>query len=1224
MTISNGTELDLGGNNINLGTGSVTLSDGSISNGTITSDSTFALQNGSIAANLAGSGSVIASGDGVVNLTGDNTYTGGTSIQDTATLAIGCDQALGNPDGAVTFSGAGTLQALGDLTLSNTRVVTTPADPSLAATIDTNGFDVGMPHGISGQGGLVKMGDGTLDLSGVNNSGLLGDLTVTGGFVAASAPSNLGSGALIFDGGGVQATGNLTIPSGKEIDVCAGGATFDTNSFTFEIDATIGSSNPGGAAGGITVMDSSTNGGGVLLLTGDNIFQGGTTIGGGTLATGADAALGDGGPLTFTGQGTLKATGDLTLASTRAIVTPDDPTLAAVIDSNGHSVTIPGVVSGQGGLTASDSSGDGGALTLSGQNTFTGVTIIDTATETLVLGDEDALEGSTFDTSGPGTLSWGGLSSATFGGLQGSNDFSLPTGYCLSVGGNGFSTTLSGSLCGGGSLTENGPGELVLATDSSGFTGSVTIVGGIVEAAIPAAMPGNVSAECGGTLAVGLDGPGGWQSSQVDTILSSGDFAAGASLGLDTGIDTFQFDGSAIGSSLGLAVLGTGTLDLTGTNTYSAGTAILGATLQIASASNLGASGGQITIDGGTLQATSGFDLSAPIVLGQGGGTIDVNGCDVELDGKISGSGALTAIDSSGGGTLDLTDSDNGYSGGTAIVSATVLIGSDSCLGNVSSTITLDGGTLRATGDLDLSAPIVLNPGGCTIDSNGNPVSLAGVVSGQGGLTAVDGSGNGGTLTLSGQNTFTGVTIIDTATETLVLGNEDALQGSTFDTSGPGTLSWGGLSSATFGGLQGSKDFSLPTGYALSVGGNGFSTTLSGSLCGGGSLTENGPGELVLATDSSGFTGNVTIVGGIVEAAIPAALPGNVSVQSGGTLAVGVAGVDPSTASSEIASLLTSGDFAAASNLGIDVGSGTFEYDGIIVDPAQNSPLGLVVLGSGTLFLTGSNTYSAGTMIIGATVNFSSLGNLGTGGITFDGGTLQYATGFTGSTDISGPGVTINSGGATIDTNGKTVTFASSIGNGGSGGLTVIDSSASGGNTDRIRRDRLRGRYGDRGCDTAGWCEFRPGPIARTNNPRRRHAPGIGRSRPVPPIVLNPGGGTIDTNGNLVELDGQVSGPGGLTAVDSSGAGGTLIVTGENTYSGGTTIGSGTLNLSSLGNLGSGWITFDGGTLQYATNLTSPAPDISGLGVTIDAGGATVNTNGNSVTFAYSIGGDGR
>ena len=65
----------------------------------------------------------------------------------------------------------------------------------------------------------------------------------------------------------------------------------------------------------------------------------------------------------------------------------------------------------------------------------------------------------------------------------------------------------------------------------------------------------------------------------------------------------------------------------------------------------------------------------------------------------------LTAIDSSGGGTLNLTDSDNGYSGGTAIVGATVLVDSSSCLGNANSTMTFDGGTLRATGDLDLSAP---------------------------------------------------------------------------------------------------------------------------------------------------------------------------------------------------------------------------------------------------------------------------------------------------------------------------------------------------------------------------------------------------------------------------------------------------------------------------------------------------------------------------------------
>ncbi len=60
----------------------------------------------------------------------------------------------------------------------------------------------------------------------------------------------------------------------------SGGATFDTHGHALEIDAVIGSANSGGAAGGITVMDSSTTGGGVLRLTSYNMnmYQGGTTI----------------------------------------------------------------------------------------------------------------------------------------------------------------------------------------------------------------------------------------------------------------------------------------------------------------------------------------------------------------------------------------------------------------------------------------------------------------------------------------------------------------------------------------------------------------------------------------------------------------------------------------------------------------------------------------------------------------------------------------------------------------------------------------------------------------------------------------------------------------------------------------------------------------------------------------------------------------------------------
>ena len=343
VSVTNGTQVSFGGNSVNVT--SFTLVDGSVTDGTITAAQTYTVENGSISANLGGSVGLTMSGDGLVEVTGDNTYTGGTTIEatteDTGTLAINSDQALGNPSGGVTFAGDGTLQALDDLNLSASRVITTPASASLYATIDTNGFDVAFPGTIAGTGGLVAAdssdGSGTLDPSGGTNNGFQGGITIPAGFVAASAASNLGGSglALIFDGGGLRWTSGFTIPSGEVIDVQAGGATFDTNGFNAAIAATIGG-DYGNAAGGITVMDSSANGTGVLTLTGDNLYEGGATIVSGTLAIGSDAALGDGGSLTFTGQGGLQATGNLTLGSSRQIVTPDDPTLSATIDSNGY------------------------------------------------------------------------------------------------------------------------------------------------------------------------------------------------------------------------------------------------------------------------------------------------------------------------------------------------------------------------------------------------------------------------------------------------------------------------------------------------------------------------------------------------------------------------------------------------------------------------------------------------------------------------------------------------------------------------------------------------------------------------------------------------------------------------------------------------------------------------------------------------------------------------
>src|SRR5260370_5499243 len=105
-----------------------------------------------------------------------------------------------------------------------------------------------------------------------------------------------------------------------------------------------------------------------------NTYSGSTTIAAGTLNANASSALGDESAtntLIFTG-GTLQAGGTITSPSTRGVTL----TSTGLIDTNNNSVSIAGVIGGSGGLTKSGT----GTLTLSGLNTYTGVTTISAGT----------------------------------------------------------------------------------------------------------------------------------------------------------------------------------------------------------------------------------------------------------------------------------------------------------------------------------------------------------------------------------------------------------------------------------------------------------------------------------------------------------------------------------------------------------------------------------------------------------------------------------------------------------------------------------------------------------------------------------------------------------------------------------------------------------------------------------------------------------------------------
>ena len=216
-----------------------------------------------------------------------------------------------------------------------------------------------------------------------------------------------------------------------------------------------------------------------------------------------------------------------------------------------------------------------------------------------------------------------------------------------------------------------------------------------------------------------------------------------------------------------------------------------------------------------------------------------------------------------------------------------------------------------------------------TVGGNSSSTTYSGVLSGGGSLT----KNGAGMLTLSGANTFAGLTQITAGT--LQWPTENALQNSTLDyNSYGGSLSFGSLANATFGGLQGNQALALTrTGgnVALTVGGNNSSTAYSGVLSGGGTLTKTGTGTLVLSGANT-YSGGTTI--------------------SQGTLQLGNGGTQGTIASTTVTD---NGTLAVN------------RFDTYTLGSNNSGSGSLIQQGSGTLILSGANSYNGGTTISAGT-----------------------------------------------------------------------------------------------------------------------------------------------------------------------------------------------------------------------------------------------------------------
>lgn len=226
----------------------------------------------------------------------------------------------------------------------------------------------------------------------------------------------------------------------------------------------------------------------------------------------------------------------------------------------------------------------------------------------------------------------------------------------------------------------------------------------------------------------------------------------------------------------GLTKTGSGTLKVrSANNTYTGSTLVTGGTLLIDRERSLGGNpsiftADQLTLDGGTLQINADFTVGSTlanlgVTLGSGNATITLdNGITAGISSAICGSGNLTNTYGGGGGTTLTLSGANTYTGKTVLENGTLIIDSETRLGNnpgsfANDHLTLnDGTTLILSGSFaidDSNRGVTLRSGTCTIDVAGS-VTIANVITGSGGFTKT----SAGSLTLSADNDYSGSTTV--------------------------------------------------------------------------------------------------------------------------------------------------------------------------------------------------------------------------------------------------------------------------------------------------------------------------------------------------------------------------------------------------------------------------------------------------------------------------------
>lgn len=768
-------------------------------------------------------------------------------------------------------------------------------------------------------------------------------------------------------------------------------------------------------------------------------------------------------------------------------------------------------------------------------------------------------------------------------------------------GGAGDGSTWNDTANWTGGLLPGGTGIAQFGTDGAatqiGLTSSQSL--GSIRLTADSTLSRTIGSAAGSAITLSLAGSGGvlLENLSATQTLTLAPMVTGGtqpmSVSLAAGSISTAAGGIVIGASLSgtaFTKIGTGTLTLTGTNSYTGTLTINAGAVQIGDGGSSGTPGNaNIAINSGSLvfnrsgTLTTGFSLSGSGTLVQNGsGTIELTSAStfsgpVNVNAgtlKLSGNGAIGngAISIATGGTLEVARDSSTYnmfnvlSGSGALVKSgtgSLLLGSASA--SFTGTSTVKGGTLivGATGgshSLVGGGPIVLENAGTVLAhwAIGGSYTFANAISGPGGVTMDSGSN---TATLSGANTYTGPTTIKTgafAVSSLADGGSTSGIGAATSSAtnlviNGGTLRYTGPATTT------DRLFSLGTasGFIDASGSGAVQFTNAGSL---GFNGQNGSRTLVLTGTSTadnslaaaiGDSGGATSLskrstGTWGLASVSSTYTGTTSVIEGGTLVVTklANGGAPS-------SIGSSGN--AATNLVIS-GNSTLRYTG-----TGDSTDRLFGIGAG-----GGKVDASGS----SALVFTNTGAISNGGanvartVTLQGSSTADNTLAASLTDMGGASTLVKAG------SGKWVLTGNHT---HSGGTSVT------GGTLQIGTGGTSGSLGSSG------------------------------------IALSSGTSLIVNRSDALSFTQVISGGGSFTQAGS----GTTTLSNNNSFTGTTTISSGALQLgagSTTGSVASSSIVNNGTLiLNRSDNLTWTTP-VNGSGGLTKDGTNTVTLNA-SLTY---------